>query len=220
MKAMILAAGRGERMRPLSDVTPKPLLEVGEKPLIVWQIERLSRAGIRDIVINIAHLAEQFQPLLGNGDAWGVRLHYSDERAEGALESAGGIIKALDLLGERFIVVNGDVWCDAEYGDLTLERDDLAHLLLVPNPEHHPKGDFTLREGRVGNGTSDRLTFSGIGCYRRELFDGCGRGAQPLGPLLRGYADAGRIGGSFYGGRWIDVGTPQRLEALQRSLRA
>ncbi len=217
---MILSAGRGERMRPLSDVTPKPLLQAGGKPLIVWQIERLARAGIHDIVINIAHLGEQFEPLLGNGDNWNVRLYYSDERAEGALESAGGIIRALELLGERFLVVNGDVWCDAEYSSLRLERGDLAHLLLVPNPQHNVQGDFTLRDGRVGNGTAARLTFSGIGCYHRDLFTGCGGGAQPLGPLLRRYADAGRVGGSVHSGQWIDVGTPQRLSELQRNLRA
>ncbi|MDD3775786.1 MAG: nucleotidyltransferase family protein, partial [Sulfurovaceae bacterium] len=164
-KAMILAAGRGERMRPLTDVTPKPLLEVNSKPLIVWHIEKLKNAGFEDIVINIAHLGYKIPEALGEGSKWGVRLHYSDEQKEGGLESAGGIIKALPLLGdEPFLVVNGDVWCDYEFdSSFELGEGILAHLILVSNPEHNTKGDFALKKGLVYDEGSPKYTFSGIG---------------------------------------------------------
>lgn len=221
MKAMILAAGRGERMRPLTDRTPKPLLPVAGKPLIVWHLERLARAGFSDIVINHAHLGDQIEALLGDGNAWNVRIRYSAEPA-GALETAGGIANALHLLGdESFLVVNGDIFCDWDFRRVVLAPDMLAHLVLVDNPVHHPAGDFTLTDGKVGLDETAKLTFSGIGIYRPELFTGIPRG-QPakLAPLLREAITAGRIGGEHHAGRWIDVGTPERLAALDTELRA
>lgn len=222
MKAMILAAGRGERMRPLTDHTPKPLLPVAGKPLIVWHLERLARAGFRDIVINHAHLGDEIEALLGAGDAWGVRIHYSAEPV-GALETAGGIANALHLLGDTpFLVVNGDIFCDWDVGRANgaLAPEMLAHLVLVDNPPQHPAGDFTLTQQKVGVGGTARLTFSGIGIYRTELFAGIVRG-QPakLAPLLHETIDAGRISGEHHLGRWVDVGTPERLAALDAELR-
>ncbi len=219
---MILAAGRGERMRPLTDHTPKPLLPVAGKPLIVWHLERLARAGFRDIVINHAHLGDEIEALLGAGDAWGVRIHYSAEPV-GALETAGGIANALHLLGDTpFLVVNGDIFCDWDVGRANgaLAPEMLAHLVLVDNPPQHPAGDFTLTQQKVGVGGTARLTFSGIGIYRTELFAGIVRG-QPakLAPLLHETIDAGRISGEHHLGRWVDVGTPERLAALDAELR-
>jgi N-acetyl-alpha-D-muramate 1-phosphate uridylyltransferase len=221
MKAMILAAGRGERMRPLTDRTPKPLLPVAGKPLIVWHLERLARAGFRDVFINHAHLGEQIEALLGDGDAWNVRIRYSAE-PPGALETAGGIANALPLLGdEPFLVVNGDIFCDRNFIQASLGPGMLAHLVLVDNPPHHADGDFTLIEGKVGLGGTARLTFSGIGIYHPALFAGIPRG-QPakLAPLLREAINAGCISGEHYAGRWVDVGTPERLAALDAELRA
>jgi MurNAc alpha-1-phosphate uridylyltransferase len=229
--AMILAAGRGERMRPLTDHTPKPLLAVGGKPLIVWHIERLRAAGFAHIVINHAHLGQQIEDALGNGAAFGVSIEYSREVS--ALETAGGIATALPLItGEVFVVVNGDIYCEYDFGRL---RDplarlaagrDRAHLVLVDNPVHHPRGDFVLEGGRLKNGDAPltphpaRFTFSGIGVYHRALFDGTAPGEKaPLAPLLRLAIDAGRVGGEHYAGRWEDVGTPARLAALDEELR-
>lgn len=220
MKAMILAAGRGERMRPLTDVTPKPLLPVAGKPLIIWHLERLARAGFRDIVVNHAHLGDQIEALLGDGAAWGLSIAYSAE-PEGALETAGGIAHALPLLGaEPFLVVNGDIYCDWNFAHAAIGTG-LAHLVLVDNPPHHPTGDFSLDDGKVGAGKTARLTFSGIGIYRPELFDGIAPG-QPaqLAPLLRDAIAAGRVSGEHHRGRWEDVGTPERLAALDAELRA
>jgi MurNAc alpha-1-phosphate uridylyltransferase len=217
---MILAAGRGERMRPLTDRTPKPLLPVAGKPLIVWHLERLARAGFRDIVINHAHLGDQIEALLGNGDAWGLRIQYSAE-PQGALETAGGIANALPLLDDApFLVVNGDIFCDWDFTRSSAIDIHMAHLVLVNNPPHNPKGDFSLAEGKVGVGETARLTFSGIGIYRPELFAGIERG-QPakLAPLLRSAIDAGQITGEHHSGRWVDVGTPERLAALDAELR-
>jgi MurNAc alpha-1-phosphate uridylyltransferase len=217
---MILAAGRGERMRPLTDRTPKPLLPVAGKPLIVWHLERLARAGYRDIVINHAHLPDQIEGLLDDGAAWGVSIRYSAE-PPGALETAGGIANALPLLGsEPFLVVNGDIWCDLDLATLPpLADHDLAHLVLVPNPPQHPNGDFDLQDGRVG--VSPRLTFSGIGRYRPELFASLERG-QParLAPLLREAMATDRVSGQIHTGRWVDVGTPERLVALDEEVRS
>jgi MurNAc alpha-1-phosphate uridylyltransferase len=216
---MILAAGRGERMRPITDHTPKPLLPVAGKPLIVWHLERLARAGFRDIVINHAHLGDQIEALLGDGDAWGLRIQYSAE-PQGALETAGGIANALPLLGDApFLVVNGDIFCDWDFRQARI-NDQLAHLVLIDNPPHNPKGDFSLAEGKVGAGETAKLTFSGIGIYRPELFAGIARG-QPakLAPLLRTAIDAGQITGEHHSGRWVDVGTPERLAALDAELR-
>jgi len=216
---MILAAGRGERMRPLTDHTPKPLLEVGGKPLIVWHIERLAAAGFEAIVINHAHLGQQIEQRLGDGSAWGVRIRYSVEGEGRALETGGGIFKALPLLGEGpFLVVNGDIWCDVDFANLALADDDLAQLVLVDNPEHNPDGDFALADGRVQRSGPNRLTFSGIGVYRALLFDGCQAGAFPLAPLLREAMDAQRVSGLHHRGLWLDIGTPQRLAELDAQL--
>jgi len=222
---MILAAGRGERMRPLTDVTPKPLLPVAGKPLIVWHLERLARAGFREIVINHAHLGDQIEALLGKGDAWGVNIRYSPE-PPGALETAGGIANALPMLANElgdapFLVVNGDIFCDWDFARARTGSLDLAHLVLVDNPPQHPTGDFTLDTGKVGTGETARLTFSGIGLYRPALFAGIVPG-QPakLAPLLREAIDAGRISGEHHRGEWEDVGTPQRLAALDAKIRA
>jgi MurNAc alpha-1-phosphate uridylyltransferase len=221
MKAMILAAGRGERMRPLTDETPKPLLAAGGKPLVAWLIEGLARAGFRELVINHAHLGERIESALGDGSRWGVHIAYSRERE--ALETAGGIANAAPLLGDApFLAVNGDLWCDVPFGRL---RDALppaadAHLVLVDNPQHHPSGDFTLRAGRVGNEAAPRLTFAGIGVYRPRMFAGIARGTRaPLAPLLRAAAEHGAVSGERHAGRWMDIGTPERLAALDALLR-
>jgi MurNAc alpha-1-phosphate uridylyltransferase len=222
MKAMILAAGRGERMRPLTDTCPKPLLCVAGKPLIVWHLERLARAGFRDVVINHAHLGEQISALLGDGDAWGLAIAYSAE-PEGALETAGGIVQALPLLGANpFLVIKGDIFCDWNPAAARLDDSALAHLVMVPNPPQHPEGDFVLDGHKVGaGGTAPRLTFSGIGIYRPALFAEVPRGSRAkLAPLLREAMDEGKVNGERYDGRWTDVGTPQRLQALDTELRA
>ena len=219
---MILAAGRGERMRPLTDRTPKPLLPVAGKPLIVWHIERLARAGFKDIVINHAHLGDQIEVLLDDGSAWGVSIRYSPE-PPGALETAGGIAQALPLLGEVFLVVNGDIYCEWDFARAraALAAPDLAHLVLVPNPPHHAAGDFTLDDGRVNDGGQARLTFAGIGVYRAALFGNIVRGqAAKLAPLLRTAMTQGQIGGELHRGRWVDVGTPRRLAELDVELRS
>lgn len=225
MRAMILAAGRGERMRPLTDACPKPLLQAGGKALIVWHLERLRAAGFDEIAINHAHLGAMIEAALGDGRQFGLRIRYSPEAD--ALETAGGIRQAMPLLGDApFLVINGDIYCDADLAALraageTLAADgDLAHLLLVPNPEHHPAGDFHLADGRVHRDGSPRLTFSGIGMYHPALFAGIAPGSRaPLGPLLREAMDAGRVGGALHTGYWLDVGTPARLAELDERLR-
>jgi N-acetyl-alpha-D-muramate 1-phosphate uridylyltransferase len=219
MKAMVLAAGRGERLRPLTDTLPKPLLQVRGKPVIVWTIERLARAGIVDLVINHAHLGHKVEQSLGDGRAFGVAIRYSPE-AE-ALETAGGIANALPLLGaEPFIVVNGDVYCDFDFAPLRARPlgERLAHLVLVPNPEHNAAGDFVLRGADLAMDGGDRLTFSGIALYRPELFSAVERGAKAkLAPLLAQAIREGRVSGELHSGSWHDVGTPQRLAALNES---
>lgn len=229
--AMILAAGRGERMRPLTDRTPKPLLAVGGKPLIVWHIERLRAAGFGRIVINHAHLGEQIEAALGNGAAFGVTIEYSREIS--ALETAGGIATALPLIGsEVFAVVNGDIYCEYDFSRLAepmarlAAGHDRAHLVLVDNPPHHPQGDFVLDGARVTNADIPltphpaRFTFSGIGVYHRALFAQTLPGEKaPLAPLLRLAIDAGRASGEHFAGRWVDVGTPARLAALDEELK-
>ncbi|WP_420826820.1 N-acetylmuramate alpha-1-phosphate uridylyltransferase MurU [Chromatium okenii] len=217
--AMILAAGRGERMRPLTDHTPKPLLPVAGKPLIVHHIERLAAAGFRQLVINHAHLGAQIVAALGDGTAFGVQIRYSAEAR--ALETGGGIVQALPLLGTApFVVVNGDIWTDYDVKQLALAEDDLAQLVLVDNPPQHPAGDFRLEEGRVWADGAPRLTFSGIGLYRPALFAGCTAGASlPLAPLLRTAMAAGRVSGQWHRGRWFDIGTPERLAELEQLLR-
>ncbi len=215
MTAMILAAGRGERMRPLTDKTPKPLLKVHGKSLIVWHIERLASLGFSQIVINIDHLGEMIIKTLGDGSRWGINLLYSDERQSGALESAGGIINALPLIdSEQFLVVNGDIWCDYEFETGFDLKGDLAHLILVENPKHNPNGDFALYKDRVSNDIKRRYTFSGIGYYSAELFKGVKNQKMPLAPLLREAVSNDKVSGSLYDGRWYDIGTPQRLKEV------
>lgn len=221
MKAMILAAGRGNRMRPLTDHTPKPLLAAGGKPLIQIQIERLAAAGFRELVINHAHLGHQIESALGDGAHLGVSIRYSAEGEGQALETGGGIFKALPLLGPGpFLVVNGDLWTDFPLHRLTLADGDLASVVLVENPPHHPQGDFALVGGRVRTGGSPRFTFGGIGLYRPELFAGCRGGAFPLAPVLRDAMDQDRVGGELHRGRWHDIGTPERLAELDRWLKS
>jgi MurNAc alpha-1-phosphate uridylyltransferase len=221
MKAMILAAGRGERMRPLTDRTPKPLLPVGGKPLIVWHIQRLAAAGFRELVINHAHLGNQIEEALGNGCRFGVSIQYSPEGE--ALETAGGIANALPLLGkEPFVVVNGDIFTDYDFASLNHSLEDglMAWLVLVDNPEHNPGGDFALCKDKVMEQGAPMLTFSGIGIYRPALFSGIVPGNKArLAPLLREAMRSGKVGGERHAGCWTDVGTPQRLAELDTSLK-
>ena len=220
MKTMILAAGRGERMRPLTDRTPKPLLVAGGKPLIVWHLERLAAAGFREIVINHAHLGTQIEQALGDGSRWGLCIAYSPE-PPGALETAGGIAQALPLLGdEPFLVVNGDVWCDVDFAHFRPYTAVTAHLLLVANPAHHAGGDFSLDGKRVVYANGEQtLTYAGIGVFSPALFCDVPLG-QPmkLRPLLDAAIAAGTMTGERFTGRWVDVGTPQRLAELDSEL--
>jgi len=226
MKAMILAAGRGERMRPLTDRVPKALLEAGGRPLIVHLIERLAQAGLGDLVVNVSHLAEQIERRLGDGSRFGVRIAYS--REETALETGGGIAYAMPLLGEApFLVVNSDVYSDFDFRRLepvaaSLARGTLyAHLVLVDNPSHHASGDFSLHYGRLTPDGPERLTFSGIGVYSPALFGAVKRGARcQLVSLLAPAMTRARVGGEHHRGMWMDVGTPERLGELDRQLRA
>ena len=214
-------------MRPLTDRAPKPLLPVAGKPLIVWHLERLAQAGLREVVINHAHLGNQIEAALGDGARWGLSVAYSAE-PEGALETAGGIANALPLLGrdEPFLVINGDIWCDWDVSRATkvLNPGDLAYLVLVPNPSHHPRGDFSLHGREVGADVvvdAPRCTFSGIGVYRPQIFAGIPRGhPAKLAPLLRAAMEQQRVSGELYPGRWVDVGTPQRLAELDAELRS
>jgi N-acetyl-alpha-D-muramate 1-phosphate uridylyltransferase len=220
VKAMILAAGRGERMRPLTLARPKPLLEAGGAPLIVHHLRALAAAGFEDVVVNLSWLGGQIQAALGDGSRHGVRIHYSDEGPE-PLETGGGIFHALPLLGTGpFLVLNGDTWSDIPYADLRerLAARDLAHLVLVPNPAHNESGDFVLENGRIVEATGDRVTFSGVGLYRAELFEGCRDGAFKLAPLLRAAARDGRVSGEIHAGAWLDIGTPERLAELDARL--
>jgi N-acetyl-alpha-D-muramate 1-phosphate uridylyltransferase len=212
--AMLLAAGRGERMRPLTDQTPKPLLHVRGKPLIVHHLEALAQSGVREVVINIAWLGEQIRAALGDGHSWGLSIRYSEEAPE-ALETGGGIFRALPWLGDApFLVVNGDVYTDFRFAALSIAADAWAQLLLVPNPAHHAGGDFALEHARVLEQGSPRWTYAGIGLYRPQFFTGCEPGRFPLLPLLRRAMAAGRLQGQLYEGVWSDVGTVERLAAL------
>lgn len=215
MKAMILAAGRGERMRPLTDHTPKPLLPVAGKTIIEHTINQLVAAGFDDIIINHAHLGQQIADHLGDGSRYGASIRYSPEGEQG-LETAGGIINALPLLGgDVFLVVNGDIATDFPYAELKNRPVDLAHLVLVDNPKHHPQGDFGLDNTGHVNGTGPELwTFSGIGLYRAELFSNVPVGSSKLGPLLRQAIAAQRVTGQKFAGFWMDIGTPERLQEL------
>ena len=218
MKAMILAAGRGERMRPLTDHIPKPLLKVGGKSLIVWHLERLAKAGFKEVVINHAHLGEQIEQVLGDGSVWGLNVQYSPETS--ALETAGGIANALPLLGDApFLVVNGDVFTEIDFGALQLLSPNLAHLVMVDNPPQHPDGDFVVDSGKVTNQGNHKLTFSGIGIYHPALFVDVERGqAAKLAPLLRSAMIKGLVTGEHYQGVWHDIGTPERLSFLDKQL--
>jgi MurNAc alpha-1-phosphate uridylyltransferase len=222
---MVLAAGRGERLRPHTDHAPKPLIPVGGKPLIQRHLERLRDAGVTDIVVNLGWLGERLREAVGDGARFGVAVRYSEEGWP-ALESGGGIFHALPLLGPGpFLVVNGDVWSDYPLARLAararaLDPGTLAHLVLVPNPPHNASGDFALEAGRVGNGQAGRHTFSGLSVHTPEFFHGCAPGHFPLLPLWRRSAALGHLSGELYEGAWSDVGTPERLAALERSLAA
>jgi N-acetyl-alpha-D-muramate 1-phosphate uridylyltransferase len=228
MKAMILAAGRGERMRPLTDHTPKPLLQVGGKALIVWHLENLANAGFKEIVINHAHLGGQIEAALGDGSQWDLRITYSPEIV--ALETAGGIANALPLLTEfgtkvePFLVVNGDVFTEFDFASIKLPQNMLAHLVLIDNPPQHPQGDFAIQNGLLTNtiepaNTNSMLTFSGIGVYHPSLFADIQRGgAAKLAPLLRGAIVENKATAEYYQGVWRDIGTPERLNALNETL--
>ncbi|MBN8223534.1 MAG: nucleotidyltransferase family protein [Xanthomonadales bacterium] len=231
MKALIFAAGLGERMRPLTDDTPKPLLRAGGKPLIAWHLEKLAALGVADVVVNTSWLADRFPAILGDGSRWGLRLHYSHEGPV-PLETGGGMLHALPQLGDApFIAVNGDIWTDYDFARLPREPHGDAHLVLVDNPEHHLQGDFALDGGgRLASDGPSRLTFSGIGVYRprfvadwrTRIGDAPGAGETPprfrLAPLLRAAMDRGMVGGEHHVGRWTDVGTPARLTALDSQL--
>jgi MurNAc alpha-1-phosphate uridylyltransferase len=228
MKAMILAAGRGQRMRPLTDAKPKPLLEAGGKPLIQHHIERLAAAGVRDLVINLAWKGAMIRDALGSGSQFGVSIAYSDE-GDIALETGGGIFNALPLLGTApFLIVNADVWTDyplerlvSRFRGSSLGKagSDLAHLVLVANPPQHALGDFGLNAGRINEAQAGRGTYSGIAVYAPQFFAGCEPGAFKLLPLLQAAIRADRLGGERYAGKWFDIGTPQRLAELDGLLR-
>lgn len=218
MKAMILAAGRGERLRPLTDKTPKPLIKVAGKSLIEYHLDNLVRSGFKEIVINTAWLAEKIHHALGDGSNYGVTIHYSDEGT--ALETAGGIINALPLLGDDpFLVVNGDIWCDFDFSTLPkLKAPTQAHLVLVNNPEHNHKGDFSLQQDMIRNAGNTMNTYSGIGIYSADFFKEQTRGALPLAPIIRSKCENNLVSGQFYDGLWTDVGTLERLQQLEKQL--
>ncbi len=214
MKAMILAAGRGERMRPLTDNCPKPLLRIGEKSLIEYHICALRNIGIQELVINTGWLAGQVHDYLGQGEKYGLNINFSDE-GHPALETAGGIVKALPLLGEQaFIVVNADIYTDFDFSNLHLPKNKLANLLLVSNPSQHPKGDFSLHNGAVVAKTQDNFTFAGIAIYHPKLFANLNIERMPLKPILDKAINEGKVAGQIYHGMWHDIGTVERLQAL------
>ena len=220
MKAMLLAAGRGERMRPITDSTPKPLVRVGGRPLIAWHLAALARAGIREVVINLSWLGAQVRATLGDGRDYGVLITYSDEGPV-PLETGGGIFRAVPLLGPGpFLVVNADIWTDIDFAALALEEGAHARLVLIPTPPHHPRGDFGLEGDLVVTRDTDRYTYSGVGVYRPEFFGGCIPGSFPLLPLLNRAIAAAAVRGQVHRGEWCDVGTVERLASLDARLRA
>jgi N-acetyl-alpha-D-muramate 1-phosphate uridylyltransferase len=217
---MVLAAGRGERMRPLTDREPKPLLRVGGKRLIEYHLERLAAGGFHEVVINTAWLGDMIETVIGRGERYGLSITYSHERPD-ALETGGGIFNALPQLGSApFLLVNGDVWADIDFGALRRAppRGSLAHLVLVTNPPHHMRGDFLLTDGQVSDGEGTRYTYSGIGIYTPDLFAGSTAGKFPLLPLLRNAIAARALSGELHEGRWYDIGTIERLNALDVQL--
>ena len=217
-RALVLAAGRGERMRPLTDTTPKPLLRVGGRPLIVWPLEKLAAGGVREVAINTSWLGQALRAALGDGAAYGISIRWFDEGPV-PLETAGGIRNALALFGgEPFAVVNGDVWTDLPLPPPAPAPDRLAHLVLVPNPPQHPRGDFGIECGELRLTGPVRYTFSGIATYRPALFEALAPGRRPLQPILARAAAAGLATAELHGGRWADVGTPERLAQLDASL--
>ena len=213
MKAMILAAGRGERMRPLTDSTPKPLLQVHGKSLIEYHIEALRRSGITQLVINTGWLGKQVSTQLGDGSQYDVTIDYSVE-PETAYETGGGIYHALQLLSDPFVVVNGDIWTDYDYAALTCPAQQLAHLVLVDNPPQHSAGDFAIEGELARSDGESKFSFSGIGCYRKALFDGQQPGSFPLAPILRHFMAKDQVTAEHYAGVWNDVGTPERLASM------
>lgn len=214
MRAMILAAGRGERMRPLTNTLPKALLEVHGRPLLHYHIEALFRAGVRQLVINHARYGDMIEAYFGNGRGYGLDIVYSAE-GETGLETGGGIKNALPLLGEQpFMVVNADVWTDYDFAQLPEQLNGLAHIVLVENPPQHPVGDFCLQDGQVNNDGDERLTYSGIGVFSPALFTNCQETVFPLAPLLRSAMQDKQISGECYPGIWADIGTPERLQQL------
>lgn len=220
MRAMILAAGRGERLRPLTDTVPKSLVEVHGKSLLEQHLQRLQNGGIRKVVINLGWLGEKIVERIGSGARFGLDVTYSQE-GDNVLETGGGIYKALPFLGGApFLVVNADIFTDMPVGNVTLADEDLGHLVMVRTPSYRDHGDFDLRADRVRNTDKTTLTFSGVAVYRPEFFAGCEAGRFPLAPMLREAADAGRLSGSLYEGTWEDVGTQSRLDELNRSWRS
>jgi len=219
MKAMVLAAGRGERMRPITDTLPKPLVQVAGKPLIAYHLERLAKAGIRDVVINLSWLGDRIRAELGDGRDYRLSITYSDEGPV-ALETGGGIFKALPLLGpEPFLVINGDTWSNIDYGHLALEDGATGRIVLVPNPTHHPRGDFGVEGDVVVDREVDRFTYSGVGVYRPEFFAGCSPGQFPMLPLFKRAIAARLLRGELHRDEWCDVGTPERLAELDAEVR-
>ena len=219
MKAMILAAGRGERLRPLTDSTPKPLLKVGEKCLIEYHLFKLAQTDINEVIINTAWLGDQIQQTLGNGEKYGLTIHYSNEGGQ-ALETAGGIIKALPLLGdEPFLIINGDIFTDYDFKQLTkLKLDGEAHLVMVKNPDHNHKGDFVLDDGLLKNTGESLYTYSGIGIYTKQFFAGYPEGITALAPILKEKIAQQKVSGELYTDAWTDVGTVERLQQLNDQL--
>ncbi|MVV51148.1 nucleotidyltransferase family protein [Pseudomonas sp. PB120] len=221
MKAMILAAGKGERMRPLTLTTPKPLVRAGGVPLIEYHLKALATAGFTEVVINHAWLGQQIESYLGDGSQYGMRIQYSPEGEP--LETGGGIFRALPLLGDdAFLVVNGDIWTDYDFSVLHQPITGLAHLVLADNPAHHPKGDFSLIDGQVHDGQPETptLTYSGIAVLHPQLFDGCTAGAFKLAPLLRNAMEHGQVTGEHLKGHWVDVGTHERLAEVETLIEA
>lgn len=218
MKAMILAAGRGERLRPLTDETPKPLIKIAGTSLIEYHLKNLASAGFKEVIINTAWLAEKIHQQLGDGERYGVSIIYSDEGE--ALETAGGIINALPLLGDQpFLVVNGDIWCDFDFSRLPELTPGLqSHLVLVGNPDHNQNGDFALRDGLIKNTGNPMYTFSGIGIYTTDFFAGQKNGVSPLAPIIREKCDLDLVSGQIHDGSWTDAGTLERLQELEAQL--